>query len=475
MKINAKYIESEFPFYRGNPLIEALTEHVIEDEDALHSQLMTTFNLPDDLWSMDEMSAKDYIALLDDIYIPHVNTWQLYVNIIQQIKVGYRKKNPLSSDGQKLLNLISIMNRDGQSEALENRIAALAGKARCSLSVGVSGVGKTESTRSVLERIPQVISHRMYNGQRLELDQLVWVSFDVTSTNSIKGLAANFFEAVDRAIGTHYAIQFSNFKEPVDVFIGNMRTICIKHAIGFVHIDECQHLLRRMKSQYSASVADLESMFNRLGIPMLMTCTPEGVNLFFQSNIDNDLKPRVEIIRRLISERVYPFEPLGVDTRSFQRLFDACLPENLFSGTDVLSDAFRHKVHEMSFGIHDVAVRLMRLFFEAAYQQQHMIQNNNSISLLDKVYTQHFEHMRIAIIKLREQKTQTWERLHETSYAPKKSTSSKTQSRTMHSSRLAPRMASDKAKDRLKQEAGIAIFKDSSDVALTTGLADCHQ
>ena len=298
MKINAKYIESEFPFYRGNPLIEALTEHVIEDEDALHSQLMTTFNLPDDLWSMDEMSAKDYIALLDDIYIPHVNTWQLYVNIIQQIKVGYRKKNPLSSDGQKLLNLISIMNRDGQSEALENRIAALAGKARCSLSVGVSGVGKTESTRSVLERIPQVISHRMYNGQRLELDQLVWVSFDVTSTNSIKGLAANFFEAVDRAIGTHYAIQFSNFKEPVDVFIGNMRTICIKHAIGFVHIDECQHLLRRMKSQYSASVADLESMFNRLGIPMLMTCTPEGVNLFFQSNIDNDLKPRVEIIDR---------------------------------------------------------------------------------------------------------------------------------------------------------------------------------
>lgn len=475
MKINATYSKPEFPFDEGNPLVEALLEHIIHDEHDLHSQLLTTFDLPADLWSMNEFLAKDYISLLEDVYIPHVSTWKLYVDIIQQIKVGYRKKNPLSSNGQKLLNLISILNRDGKSETLEKRIKALAGKARCSLSCGISGVGKTESIRSVLDRIPQVISHQVYNGQRLELDQVVWLSFDVTSSNSVKGLAANFFEAVDDAIGTHYANQFSDFREPVDVFVGNMRTICIKHAIGFVHVDECQHLLRRMKNQHSASVADLENMFNRLGIPMLMTCTPEGMNLFFQSTLDDDLKPRLEIIRRLISERSYPFEPLGLKTRSYQRLFDACLPKNIFTGTDVLSDAFKERVHEMSFGIHDVLVRLMRLFFEAAYHHQHSIRENNSISLLEKVYLQHFKEMRIAINQLRKQKTHSWERLHEAQYAPTKLTSTKTESRTLHSSRAAPRMATDKAKERLKHEAGISMFKEGADVALKVGLAECHQ
>lgn len=476
MKIKATYQTPDFPYFAGNPLIEALENHIIREEKVLLKSLQTIHDIPDDIFSYDEFLARDWIGLLDDIYIPHKESWSLYLSIIQQIKNGYRHKNPLSANGQKYLNLVTTLNQDGYSETIEKRIMSITGKARCSLARGLSGLGKTETITSVLDRIPQVIRHSEFKGETLVFDQLVWVTFDVASTNSMKGLATNFFRAVDEQLGTNYANQYSNFRESVDVFIGNMRLVCAKHAIGFVHVDECQHLLRRMKSAHSASVQDLESFFNRMGIPMLMTCTPEGLRLFFESNTDNEVKPRLQAIRRLLSERSFPFEPMDINSISFRKFFNAFLPSNVFSGTGVDSPEFRQRVHYLSFGIPAVAGRLMRLFFEAIHQHQRYLTDMPSIDLLDKVYEQHFEHMKVAINRLRIDKAQEWEMLLAKAQSEEDALTHSTNSpRTLHSSRRPPKMATEHAINRLEKMDELAACRTIDSACLTVGLSQAHE
>jgi hypothetical protein len=476
MKQATQYSTPDFPYYEGNILIEALTPHIISGKKDLLKTLTTIKDIPEDIFTYDEFLASDYISQSEDTYIPHKDAWVIYKNIIQKIKIGYRNKNPLSQKGKKYLNLITIMNQQGCILELEKRVTSITGKASCSLGVGLSGLGKSETITSVLNCIPQVISHTEYKGEKLVLDQLVWVSFDVTSTNSIKGLAVNFFIAVDEALGTNYATKYNNHRESVDVFIGNMRMVCAKHSIGFVHVDECQHLLRRMKSNYSASVTHLESLFNRIGIPMLMTCTPDGMKMFFETDIDNELKPRLEVIRRLISGRVYNFEPLGLGSESYDKFFDAFLPPNVFEGTDVGTQAFKEKVHYFSFGIHAVAARLMTLFFEVVQQNQNYLTSNRSIELLEKIYSQHFEHMKVAIGKLRRNKAQEWEMLHEKQIEQSKDINENgAKIRTLHSSRRAPKMATENAKERIKQSDVHSAFKSIEAVPLTIGLSEIHQ
>jgi hypothetical protein len=475
MNIEAHYKPTLFPLYRGNPLIEAIEPCILRDEAALHRVIKTVYELPDDIWEYDDFTARDFIAQLDDIYLPNVNAYQIYFSVIQQIKVAYKNRNPLTPKGQKYINQImtfvdAIKNGEEKIECfLPERDHSPKDKAKCSVATGLSGLGKSETIESVLSVIPQVIRHRSYEGQPFQLDQLVWVSFDVTSRNSIKGLAMNFFWAVDEAIGSKYAQQYDNERNSVDVYIGNMRLVCAKHCIGFVHVDECQHLLRNMKATHSASVSDLESLFNRIGIPMLMTCTPDGMKLFFESN-QNKIQEQLMVTRRLMSERVFTYVPMSNGSETYQTFFDTFLPDNVFKNMGVKTVEFRTRVHELTFGIHAVAARLLRLFFEVAVTRKNELLEGHGLLLLEKVYEQHFEQISKIVKNLHNGKSQEDEFESAVGALDK---SSGRRSATMHSSRVAPNMASERVKEALLKEAPAIVLSDNSQ-PMNTGLFGIH-
>lgn len=284
----------------------------------------------------------------------------------------------------------------------------------------------------------------------------------------------NFFMAVDEAIGSNYSQLYDNERNSVDVYIGNMRLVCAKHCIGFVHVDECQHLLRNMKAKHSASVSDLESLFNRIGIPMLMTCTPEGMSLFFDTGTDK-VQQQLMITRRLMSERVWPYNPMTFGSDTFKEFINAFLPDNIFKSTGVKTDEFRAKIHELTFGIHAVAARLLRLFFEVVVSRKGELDDGKGIQILEKVYSQHFDKVSHVIQNLRNEKSQAQEIAKQKSKG--KSVSSKVKkmkSATLHSSRVAPRMASENSIQGLKKEEHPRSASAEYE-GLHTGFFDIHQ
>ncbi len=447
----AIYTESKVNIYRNNPLIECLP--VIENEADFNEAIYTKTEFPSDFWSYDSFLAMDFFSELEVAYLPHPSAWTLYRHFIQQIKSGYRSKSPTHKSGQKFINTYITHGDSVLEYAIPKRNKALAGKAKCSFAMGISGVGKSEVINTVLNCIPQVIRHREYKSVPLIMDQLVWISIDVSASNSLKGLALNFFYALDEKLGTSYASEHRSLRSPVDFYIGTIRELCAKHMIGFVHIDECQHLLKSIKSGESATLEHLESLFNRIGIPMLMTSTPEGAKLFFSNN--GAVSPKVQNVRRLMSERVYGFEPIQVDSKFYSAFFELFLPAELFNGSEVLTQEFKNYVHYLTFGIHAITARLLRLFFEAAHKLRltpDVAKEGEYISLLDKVYSQHFEAISAAINNLRQNEAQEYEYLVQ---EESRSTSEQGRlSRTMHSSRKAAKMASKQSQARLNGNTG---------------------
>lgn len=465
---NAIYAPAQSNIYKNNPLIECIP--IIESEVDFYNAIKTTPELPVGLWDYDNFSAMDYFSELEVAYLPHPSAWTLYLHFIQQIKSGYRSKNPLDKSGQCFINTVITRGNFEQKYAIPKRNKAHAGKAKCSFAKGISGVGKSEVINTVLSCIPQVIRHVEYNSTPLIMDQLVWVSIDVSASNSLKGLALNFFTALDEQLGTSYAYNNRALRNPVDFYIGAIRELCAKHMIGFVHIDECQHLLKSIKSGESATLEHLESLFNRIGIPMLMTSTPEGAKLFFNDN-DEGSSPRVQNVRRLMSERVYEFEPIDINSKFYHTFFDLFLPKYLFTDSEVQKNEFRHRVHYLTFGIHAIIARLLRLFFEAAHKLNLTPENVNTgeyFSLLDKVYLQHFEAISLSIAQLRQNKAQEYEYMIQQSSdkKPKKLNTS----RAMHSSVRGAKMASERSKAKLNS-CNAEVHKNE----LQAGLSEHHQ
>lgn len=474
----ANYITHPLSIYAGNPLIETLD--IIKYPSDFEGIIEEKKVLPSDIISYDPFAGQSVISDLEDAYIPHPNAWHIYKQLTQQIMAGYRKRNPATICGQHYQNKVLVMCQNGQTVELDKFMGSAAGTSRCSLSTGLSGTGKTETLRRILRCIPQKYRHTKVNSQHQSFDQLVWVSFDVTSSNSLKGLASNFYRAVDQAIGTSYEDEYPEKGLGVDTHINCVRKICARHFIGLVHVDECQHLLKGIGNPNNATLDHLESLFNRIGVPMLTTCTPEGLRLFFDQDLKN---AKLQSTRRLMSGRVYDFSPMEKDSRFYKTFFDTYLPENVFHKTAVTSQQFRDIIHFNTFGLQAISSHLMRLFFEAVQSKPEFLEGEKCFDLLDMVYQQHFGATSLAIGELRKNKAQRYEaeraanqqaEAHMAQLRLKEQNQMGVSTRTKHSSRRAPRMAHTSSLLKLAAlDKRLANVIDAN--PLLTGFTEAHQ
>lgn len=74
------------------------------------------------------------------------------------------------------------------------------------------------------------------------LTQIVWLKLDCPHDGSIKGLCFQFFEAIDRALGTDYFPRYTKSRYTVDVLMVLMTQLVNLYQIGILVIDEIQHL-----------------------------------------------------------------------------------------------------------------------------------------------------------------------------------------------------------------------------------------
>jgi len=407
MRIKASYQENEFlPELNGNPLTEAL---MFQDRDELIDALTYVPSYPTNFKQAPQYAKEFILKKLKTTHIPQPILSDLYSTITTLILERYASYHPMSAEHRrKLLQLSDLDTKVGTDE--DDKALRLIGSttAPSVLTDGQSGSGKTTMIRNTLATIPQVVVHNSYRGQRFRQDQLVWISMDLPTNASPKALALNFFHAVDEALGcTNYHGAWSKKERAtVESHQNAMRLVAETHHLGIIHIDEIQFMLKYASSKDSPSLTVIEGLFNKLGIPVVLSTTTQGLALFDTANGENQFVD-MTTTRRMLSERQYSCKLHKANSEFFNQLFDALFPPELCTEGRFPSEDFRRKFHHYSLGLPFMMVRLAHLHHETTYRRIARKPDNKGtiktdcIESLEKTYERQFKLIHPALENLR--------------------------------------------------------------------------
>lgn len=398
--MDANYEALPLPNSAGNPLVEAL--HFLFKPE-FQAQVMSG-NLrwcPAGFWQMPKLFRFTVLGELNRIHVPAPQLETLYEKMVSHLINSYCLRNPFSADSNRIkYSLAAALQQKSGCSAIKLTTASTM------LVKGLPGVGKTTGIRSVLYKIPQVIQHQEYAGKSYKQSQLVWISIDLPATPSIKALALNFFRAVDEAIGTtDYHERWSQRnRESVDQHITAMQLVAQTHELGLVHIDEMQFMVNYKKSKDSPSMVLLEALFNKLGVPMLLSTTPLGLQLFNAQYSPNG-QPDMTTSRRMLNDREIHFKPLSRDSVQFKSFVDVLFPTEIFLNAKTLSPEFINQFYLLSCGLPAIMLRLAKQYHEIFVQRADKLglasASTDDVKLLRSVYKNQFELIDHALSCLR--------------------------------------------------------------------------
>ncbi|MEH6628191.1 MAG: AAA family ATPase [Motiliproteus sp.] len=396
MRIKATYRKHPDPELNGNPLSEAIQPILCAKEIKRLINYRPVF--ADDFHELPRIYQNTNIRRLADIFVAPEICPILYDKFMELILDGYRYRNPLSVTMTRFLFELAqrgeTITNDKKPRAYQIIPPGMT-TAPGSLLSGPSGSGKTSTLSAVLGIIPQVITHSGYDTERsFQQDQILWVSFDAPSTPSPKALCLNFMKAVDDALGIErYYPEYSRRSDntSVDFHIIKVQEIAANHYIGLVHFDEMQFFLSYAKSRNAPNLQILEAMFNKLGIPVVISTTDGGLPLI---NANEQTK------RRLVSEQHFRLKPLKPNSDEFIKFVQAVFHPKIWGEPDVLNNQaeFISKFHYLSAGLQAVMIRLARLHLFYSVQRGC---SPFDINELKKVFDSQFHFMKDSLEALR--------------------------------------------------------------------------
>jgi hypothetical protein len=329
--------------YKGNPLIEALPPILSGDEvvDALSS----SDGQHDGERSLDSQYRLHCIHRLFRYFQPleqHVDIEQRFSRCIRQ---GYLHRNPLGADYAAAL-------AQGHKAILSAQKYEVLGAFRPTAAgftiIGLSGVGKTSAVSNILAMYPQVITHSRYNETPLVLKQVVWLKLDCPHDGSVKGLCMEFFEAIDRAVGTNYFENLSRSRYTIDVLMIRMAQAARLHCLGVLVIDEIQHLNTAKGGGQEKMLNFFVTLVNTIGVPVVLIGTSRAMTI---------LQSEFRQARRGSGQGDLIWDRMKND--AVWDIFVSSMWNNQWTGQTVpLSDSFKDTLYNESQGIIDIAVKL---------------------------------------------------------------------------------------------------------------------
>lgn len=405
--IKAEYHPHLDPNLNDNPLSETIQVELFEE--SFLKKLTVITNIVPNFWELPEIYQLTQLRQLTDVYIPDPQAWRIHNKIMSLLLFCYVHRNPFSKTMQILMRKISHSLK--HQEMFDGQVAGMSTAPAC-LVYGESGTGKTTTIRKVLGTIPQAIEHTSYKGEHFKKLQLVWVSFDLPANGSPKAMCANFFRAVDKALGTSYHdiwIGQNDKKYSVDSLMAAMQSIAANHYLGVVHVDELQFMLGYGKIKGSPNLQTLETLFNKIGVPIIQSSTQIGVELFDTlKESDHRLGHDMSTVRRMLNDRQFKFVLHPKNSVHFNNLFDALFPQELLLNNDESNrEQFKGKFHELSVSLPAIMVRLALLHHETLKAlinkpgQSEKYRSTFDIILLERVYQNQFHLIDSALSALR--------------------------------------------------------------------------
>lgn len=398
MKIRpAVYAEHIDKSLNNNPLTEAL-RFILTKEHYL-SEVAYHFEVQNDFMTMPQMYHQTQLDGVKLTYIPLLPAWSLYIKVCALILSGYKERNPLEKlNMQQRIELAEIE----RTKATFETPPLFKTTAECALLSGPSGTGKSSLALKTLHSIPQTFSHNEYKGKAFVATQLVWISFSLPATNSSKAMALNFFEAIDKALGTSYAALWSKrSNKTVDDHFAAMRNVAMKYNLGIVHIDDLQFMLKYKTGTDSPNLTHLEALFNKIGIPILLSSTSQGLDLLKTPPDRNPDRERdMSVARRMLTNTQFTLKPLKNGERLFTEFFESFFQTPMIVGSQSNKASFMALFADLTCGIPGIMCRLATLYIELHLS---MVQNSGkeiptfSEKLLQSIFDTQFDFIKPAL------------------------------------------------------------------------------
>jgi len=227
-KVVAVYHESEEPLYRHNCYIEALPPG--REPVEISSLIARSPVYAQDERKLPAMRRLEAVHRIASCIFPTPDFLLFEQKVSRMIRSGYLTRNPLQHEWIRQIrsgfpDLIKDVLQEGEL------LPSLRSTAVSIAVIGPSGVGKSTMIDSVLGLYPQIIIHTEYNGTPFDQHQLVWLKLDCPFDGSLRGLCMGFFEAVDEAIGTRYAVKYNNSRR-ISVPAGFRAIQKLGHRLG---------------------------------------------------------------------------------------------------------------------------------------------------------------------------------------------------------------------------------------------------
>jgi hypothetical protein len=272
---DATYTDQVLPEYSDNPFIEALPP-------IWPATTVVSLLAHDPAWhegerEMDAGYRFHCVWRLFRYFQPLDTHIDIEQRISRAIRQGYIGKNPLEPAYARQLGLGHQMIQE-RSEDFKKFYSGSAGSFGFTI-IGMSGVGKTTAVERILSLYPQAIQHSRYKGQPLCLTQLSWVKIDCPFDGSLKGLCLNFFDEVDRILGTDYLQKFLKGVHTIDALLPRMAQIATLHGVGLLVIDEIQHLSLAKSGGSDKMLNFFVTLVNTIGVPVILIGTTKAMSV----------------------------------------------------------------------------------------------------------------------------------------------------------------------------------------------------
>jgi myosin heavy subunit len=367
MRVKADYQSSLRDKYADNPFVASMPPFMEkEDFDAFMSYKHT---LPDDLFELLTIDAKEEIDDLKKTYLPLNQSYQLYEHIYVQMRKYYGQVNPLSADARRLQNELSISLKSGVAFR-QNEAELYSELCPTILVSGEAGCGKTVTIRKILSLFPQVIQHQSFAGKPFNNEQVVYLSFDMQSSKSKKALAYNFFAELDRVLGLEVSKDLIKGITVVDKLLSAMQLAIHKYSIGIIHIDEFQFALNRRKaSKDIPTLAELEALFNNVGVPIILSATQDAITEFSQNAASAESQTTaMQSVRRVSSVAHITFKQWKHGANATNTFFDVYFPKSIFCASHEIDHKFQIQflmyVAGVPHAMTELAIAFVRNFYD---------------------------------------------------------------------------------------------------------------
>jgi len=299
--IQAIYRPTGVIAYDGNPLVEALPPIHSTADIASMIEWLPPAPQDRDRETPAELRIHSLPSLRKLVYL--LPEYGLYSSIFSVVlREGYTTRNPVRTETWQHLHYVNSGGEHayGAPEPAAHRSSGI-------LFSGLSGTGKSTFINRLLQTYPQVIQHTRYNDQQFIHPQLVWIKIDCPHNGSLSGLALRFFTAVDKALGTSYALNnfpASGRSPKLAMLLEEMAAVAANHFLGVLIIDELQNLSRAKTQGDEGFLTFLSSMVEQIGIPIIGIGTP-GVTKVFRKTLQD--------ARRAAAMGYYEFQRFAED------------------------------------------------------------------------------------------------------------------------------------------------------------------